>query len=47
MNREEKLLKLEELEFLRDRWKEKQLKLSSLEVAQIYIQIGKLKDDLK
>jgi hypothetical protein len=38
---------LEELEFLRDRWKEKQLKLTSLQVAQIYIQINKLKENLK
>ena len=40
-------LQLEELEFLRDRYKEKQLKLTSLQVAQIYIRIANLKEDIK
>ena len=38
---------LEELEFLRDRYKEGKLKLKSLEVAQLYITIGKLKEEIK
>lgn len=42
-----KEMQLEELEFLRDRYKEKQLELTSLEVAQIYIQIGKLKQEIE
>lgn len=39
-------LQLEELEFIRDRWKEKQLKLTSLQVAQIYIRIANIKKEM-
>lgn len=42
-----KEIQLEELEFIRDRWKEKQLTLTSLQVAQIYIQIGRLKKEVQ